>query len=173
ALDAQLEQVRARVKTLDEAEATIAQLKRRRELEEANYRHYAATLEQSRINEALGAGRVSNISVVQQPTLPLRDASKVRKAQAGAAGAGLAFGIAWAFLIELFLDRSVRRASDVRKNVPFPLFITIPRIKPSKLKSSSKDAGENGNLSLVVNERAWADAEALHPFYDTLRDRMI
>jgi hypothetical protein len=60
----------AEAANVDRAELVIQELERRKTIEETNYRYFAATLEQTRINEALGAGRVTNISPVQNPSPP-------------------------------------------------------------------------------------------------------
>lgn len=175
-LQTQLEEARTRAVALDQQEGTIAELRRRYELEEANYRHYARSLEQSRINEALGAGRVSNISVVQQPSPPVQNFLQSLKFQVGALFAGIILGFGWAFLIELFIDRSIRRPSDIEKTTGLPLFISIPRLKRKQLKR----ARTSDSVALAVAETSdartaniWAAAHALQPFHDTLRDRMI
>src|SRR5690606_37527996 len=63
-LNSQMEQLRKEAASVDQMEVTIMELRRRKELEEANYRRYAASLEHSRISEALGNGKVSNISQI-------------------------------------------------------------------------------------------------------------
>jgi uncharacterized protein involved in exopolysaccharide biosynthesis len=55
-LGTQLEAVRTESARLDAAEGSIQELARRKDLEESNYRRYAASLEQSRINEAFRGG---------------------------------------------------------------------------------------------------------------------
>jgi TPP-dependent trihydroxycyclohexane-1,2-dione (THcHDO) dehydratase len=64
---------------LDDAEGTITKLQRDKELGESNYKRFVENLEQSRIDEKLGAGKVSNISTIQAPSPPGRAASKVRQ----------------------------------------------------------------------------------------------
>ena len=127
-LTSQVEALRAEAASLDQTEGTIQQLMRKKELEESNYRRYAASLEQSRINEALGSGKVSNISIIQAPTPafidPAKEDSKLVKMLAAG---GLGLGLAWAFLVDFFLDRSVRRPADIERGVRAPLFLTIPR----------------------------------------------
>ena len=54
---------------VDELKIRIDQLDRNREILEENYRMFSRSLEQARINEALDAGKISNISVVQPPLI--------------------------------------------------------------------------------------------------------
>ena len=42
------------------------------------------------------------------------------------AGGGIAAGLAWAFLIEMFLDRSLKRPVEIEAKLGLPLFISIP-----------------------------------------------
>jgi len=178
----QLEEVRAEATKVDQLEINILELRRRKELEEANYRYYSANLEQSRIKEALGTGRVSNISVIENPTPPIKNGKKTKKIVAGIAAAGLVAGLAWAFLIELFLDRTIRRSTEIERNLQLPLFLTIPRIKTNKArKNEGIPVLELPNAP--TREKAKTSSEgallpsdgelALNPFYETLRDRLI
>mgnify|MGYP002414118906 CR=1 FL=1 len=178
-LNAQIETLRNEAIVLDQLEGNIQQLLRKRELEEANYRRYAASLEQSRINEALGSGKVSNISLIQNPSPAFLDPRKTVQIAGGIVAGGIGLGLAWAFLIELLLDRSVRRPTDLERNVRAPLFLSIPkqrapRRKRVKAGKSADDAEAGKGLDLVVNGRNGDPvAEALAPYYETLRDRLI
>jgi uncharacterized protein involved in exopolysaccharide biosynthesis len=62
-------ELRAELKTLNENEMQIASQQREVDLLETEYRRYAASLEQSRIDRALEEQRISNISVAQAATL--------------------------------------------------------------------------------------------------------
>lgn len=186
-LNAQLAEVRTEATRMDGQETSILELRRRKELEEANYRYYAASLEQSRINEALGTGRVSNISEIEKPTPALKDSKKTKKIMMGIAGAGIALGFAWAFLIELYLDRSIRRPADIERTLRLPLFLSIPRLKGltgpgvSSLKHTpllpgpggTSAAAGAGSASLQLATLPTESQLALNPFYETLRDRLI
>jgi len=178
-LNSQLEEVRKRASQLDQAETSIMELRRRKELDETNYKFYSASLEQARIAEAYGGGgRVSNISVIQAPSVPYQVKSDIAKKVGGVAAGGIALGLAWAFLIEMYLDRSVRRNADVERGLHLPLFLSIPKFKDEKPKASKKKSKE---------EKAAADGLTLAPmpdgssttdlvlgtFHETLRDRLI
>jgi succinoglycan biosynthesis transport protein ExoP len=186
-LNAQMEQVRAQAATVDQMEGTILELLRKKELEEANYRYYAARLEQSRINEALGTGKVSNISEIQTPSPPAQDRKKALKTMVGLAAGGIALGLAWAFAFELFLDRSVRRPIDVERMLGLPLFLSIPVIGRKTKRhhpkqetvisnSPSSIATAPSSTALITREseqsRLAVTAQLLY-FHETLRDRLI
>jgi uncharacterized protein involved in exopolysaccharide biosynthesis/Mrp family chromosome partitioning ATPase len=179
-LTAQIDALRTEAAALDQTEGTIQQLLRKRELEDSNYRRYAASLEQSRINEALGSGKVSNISIIQAPTPAfvdnVKEQSKLTKI---IAASGLVLGLAWAFLTDFFLDRSVRRPVDIERGVRAPLFLTIPRqTRPKTPKRRKKKEADSiiGETALQVagpNARDTALDESLSPYCETLRDRLI
>ncbi|HWA29264.1 MAG TPA: Wzz/FepE/Etk N-terminal domain-containing protein [Lacunisphaera sp.] len=177
-LISQQDAIRAEAAKVDQLEVSILDFRRRKELEEANYRYYAQSLEQSRINEALGTGRVSNISVIETPTPPYPNTKKTNKILAGLAGSGIALGLIWAFAIELYLDRSVRRSADVERILRLPLFLSIPKIalngkKKKRLLKSKDPAPPEGDATALVPLVTDGHESRLTPFYQTLRDRLI
>jgi succinoglycan biosynthesis transport protein ExoP len=146
-LNSELDQIRKEAGNIDKLEGSISELQRQKELEEENYKYYAVHLEANRIDEALGSGRALNIAEIQTPTPPSVDTTREWKVLGGIAGGCLALGIAWAFLIEYYFDRSIRRPEDVERILRVPLFLSIP------------DFGRNGHNRMV--------------FHETLRDRLI
>ena len=191
-LSSQLEEVRTEAARVDELASNILELRRRKELDEENYRYFSASLEKSRINEALGSGRVSNISEIQTPTPPSKDWSKKIKLIGGLAVSGIIAGLAWSFAIELYLDRSVRRSTDVERTLRLPLFLSIPKIKPIKsltsgtkirtdtplladstMVGSSKKGASHAPTSQELSLMPGGSDQALNPYYETLRDRLI
>jgi len=187
-LQLQMDQVRKDALALDEQEIGILELRRRRDLEESNYKHYSNAYETSRIKEAMGENKVSNISIVQKPTPPARDFRPVKKIAGIIAGCGLGLGLIWTFLIEFYFDRSVRRPADVERSLQLPLFLSIPKLKSAKkalaLPSSQTKALANGaggafpgkSPSAAPNgDMALANygSSELEIFHTTLRDRLI
>lgn len=179
----QLEGVRLEASKVDQFETSILELRRKRDREEANYRYYSDSLEQARIKETLGSGRVSNISIIEAPTRPFKDWKKKSKILTGLAVGGIALGLGWAFLVELFIDRTVRRSSDIERTLKLPLFLSIPRMKTGGqslvggtttkvlLPPSSKTGTATSPAPLAV--QTTGGTPALNPFYETLRDRLI
>jgi uncharacterized protein involved in exopolysaccharide biosynthesis/Mrp family chromosome partitioning ATPase len=195
----ELNEVRREVAALDEAEASIVELQRKRLLLEQHYNALAAGQEQNRIDEKLGGGKEANIGIVQAPSPPSRVTSKIRKMMGmvlfGCVGAGLGL----AFLIEMYLDRSLKRPIEVETRLGLPLFINIPRqnlgssanelgagkrqallaernpagnSKPSNGKAEQLRGAQSGtpaNLEIAP----WDPSHLLRPFYETLRDRLI
>jgi uncharacterized protein involved in exopolysaccharide biosynthesis/Mrp family chromosome partitioning ATPase len=162
-LYAQLDQIRAESTNMDANEAGIVELQRKRELEEANYSYFSKTLEQSRFDEALGAGKLSNISVIQQPSPPARDSVRTLKVPALAALGCIAAGFALAFFLELKLDSSVKRSVDIESKLHLPLFLTIPRVKVSKAHHVGNGAADKPRLLAGPGGEPPADEPAGEP----------
>ncbi len=188
-LTEQRDMVQAELDKASQGEIVINELLRRIELDESNYNNFLARLEQERINESFGSGKVNGINIVETPTPPLPVKSKAVPLAAGAVIGGLLAGIAWAFLMELYLDTSVKRPNDIQKSVDIPLFLSIPdeskniKTKPKQKKSKQKmldryfDEAQNAKdqLSTVLDTNGISQntASPLYPFYEALRDRLI
>jgi uncharacterized protein involved in exopolysaccharide biosynthesis/Mrp family chromosome partitioning ATPase len=131
-LNLQLDEIQAAAAKMYASEASITDLQRKYYLQETQYNYFSMSLEQSRIDEALGASRQSNISQIQYPTPPSRDTTKVRKAALGILMAGLGLALGLAFLIEFYFDRSIKRPVEVETKLGLPLFLSIPRFALGK-----------------------------------------
>jgi Mrp family chromosome partitioning ATPase len=109
---------------------------------------------------------------------------------------GIAVGLGWAFFIELFLDRSVRRPVEIESKLKMPLFLSIPDLArngharaaaiAARRRLQLQDApavqenspgadgatppGKNGALELVSLEHTHP---AMQTFCEALRDRLI
>lgn len=185
----QLDQIRKRSSALNDAEGPITELQRQRGLQESYFTRFSQNLEQSQIDEKLGAGKVSNISVVEEPTPAQKAKSKVTKITAGVLFGSVAAAFGLGFLIELFLDQSIKRSSEVETKLGLPLFMSMPRLKqnghawvhgadrlalPAE-KNNEKGCPESvdstGSADLTV-----APSHRGHPlsrYYEALRDRLI
>ena len=194
-LHAQLEQIRIDAGKLDDVEGPIQELQRQKDLKEANLRHFLSSLEQNRIDEELGMGKDSGeISVIANPTPAVKKHAKAFKKYLGMAFMGcFGGGIALAFLIEMFLDHTVRRPADVEKKLKLPLFVSIPNIDAD---GHNRMAQVNGHSQLMLNENnggalvttngngapadggiaeipPWDPGHPLSRFYAGLRERLI
>jgi len=187
-LDSQLAEVQGEAAKADAMESQILELQRKREVLETDIKRFSATVQQSRIDAALGSGGAPNISVIQSPTVPRKMWSKNFLKKLGVLTAGCAlFGFALAFLIEMVLDRSVRRPGDVETKLGLPLLISIPDInrnghrqssRTRKSRSRLRDTNENhgqttskasGNMAVA----RWDGGDALRCYCEGLRDRLI
>ena len=182
-LRTQLESVRAEVLKLEGIENRLKQLQRKRDLDETNYRYFAQGLERSRFDQALGLSR-NNISPVQSPTPAIEDESKRLKMVAAALAGGFGFGLVLAFILEMFVDQSVRRSHDIDSRLNLPLFMTIPyvngRAMRSLMKRERKRLASGGQAGKPVAAElpgpaamACAADHPLRPMFEGLRDRML
>jgi uncharacterized protein involved in exopolysaccharide biosynthesis/Mrp family chromosome partitioning ATPase len=190
-LSNQMALVQAKTATISGFEGRISQLQRDKEIAEGEFAFYSRKLEEARVNEAVGPGN-SNISQVEAPTPPARILNKFNKIIAGIFFGGLAVAFALPFVIELYLDRSLKRPLDVQARLGLPFFVSIPLMngnggsralknvkKMALLPGKTEKAGEratagpqpapltNGHLAL------WEKSHGLEPFYETLRDRLM
>lgn len=186
-LHSQLNQVWTAAINFERVKATISELQQKKESEEANYKYFTEHLERSRIDDALNEGKASNISIIQSPTPPLKGWSKTVKKMAGRlAASGILAGLALAFLMELILDRSVKRPLEIETKLGLPLFISIPDAqkngygKPARLLGGGRlalsNAPNNGNgeeTSPGTCIAPWNREHPLRRFYEGLRDRLI
>ncbi|MBC8094688.1 MAG: hypothetical protein H7Y43_02640 [Akkermansiaceae bacterium] len=184
-----LVEIQKEIANMGSVEGTILDLQRKRQLQEQYYLSLSANLARAQIEESLGPGRISNINTIQSPTAAAKDMSKLKKLLGIILGGAVLGGLALAFAIEFYLDRSIRRPTEVEAKLGLPLFVTIPRLKLNGAKNKLLNGGkkllaagstpENKNAGPVARtDTASADLttksqDALHPFFDTLRDRLI
>jgi succinoglycan biosynthesis transport protein ExoP len=175
-LSLQEKELRAEIAAVDQAEISINELRRKKDLEEANYRYYAASLEQARIDEALGAGRVSNISQIQNPSPPVRDYTAFSKLIALLGCGGIVFGLGWALLDELVIDRSVKSGGDIKRLMNPALFLSVPHLAMGDQQSTSKDPLKPLTAAAPSAETENSEhgkPRLIEPYVETLRDRLI
>ncbi len=180
-LKSQLHQIQEGAAKLDEMETKILDLQRKKDLQEADLKYFSAKLEQGKIDEALGTGQAPNIDIVDPPTPAVRARPKTFKKKLGMVVVGPVLGgIALAFLIEMFLDSTIKRPAEVETKLHLPLFMSIPDLRKNgrglfgrtrrQGTSKSKDAPPgDGGLALAP----WEATNPLHRFYEGLRDRLI
>lgn len=188
-LNLQLNQVWAEATNFSKVKATISELEQKRDLEQANLKYFMGNLEETRIDEALGADKGANISIIQAPSPPTKGWSKpFKKKVAMVAVGGVLAGLALAFFIELFLDRSVKRPSEIETKLRLPLFISIPDItgngyrhlatERNRLLLRDADGGRpeasgEGAPRSVVGLESLNHQHPLRRFYEGLRDRLV
>jgi len=161
----------------------FAQLQETESILESNYQTLSVSLERSRVDSQLDTTKTPGISRVQDPSPPSRDWKKTYKAMGMAAVGGVLGGIAWAFLIEMVLDRSVKRPFEVERKLKLPLFISIPNVNRNgyarlartaerrqlAFNGGTRTKEEKGNGQVISLEQN----PLLQPFYQSLRDRLI
>ncbi len=180
-----VDRLKLQAAALGEAEPKILDLQRKQKFQEQNMEFFIKSLDDARMHEALGNGKISNIKPIQQPTPPAPADSKRQKIAGGLLAGGLFGGLALAFLIELFLDRSVKRPTEIETKLKLPLFLSIPNmhLNGSRAKSKRRQVslppaggteaeaanGKTGDLEIAP----WSASNAMRSFYEALRDRIV
>ena len=189
-LNQQLADIGKQIASVDAMEGTISDLQRKFDLLQQNYTHFSASLNNARFDEALGSGRISNISTVQMPTPPAKDMAPLKKAVMMLLAGVLAAGVALAFVIELYLDRSFKRPIEIETKLGLPLFLSIPRsaidgksslgdaVQTQRLLTTGHAANENESgediPAAAQSETApWQDDHSLRSYFEALRDRLL
>jgi len=177
-LKSRLGDIQQRMKQLSELGPQMEDLERQREMDEANYKYFAASLEKARVDEALDPSKMPNISAVQRPSPPTRVTGKRNKIALALAGGGIALGVALALLRGLVLNRTVGRPLELETQLHIPLMLSIPY-----------SGARNGHLALPPNgspanpgalaTRAhhsklapWEAGHFVRPYCEAIRDRL-
>lgn len=175
---------------VEAVENRIVQLERKKELDEANYRYFSRKLEQSRIDDALDSGKISNISIVQPATLPTRMfRPRLRKNMFTALFLGLMLGIGLTVVREYFVDRSLRKPQQLETALHAPLLISIPAVSSAgrfltgrrqssvKLLPAHPGAGQATDREAKGRDRpssaGWNLDNDLRGYFEALRDRLL
>ncbi len=134
--------VQAEIRGINENETQIATLQREREIQEANYRKYSESLEQARIDQAMQLEQLSNISVVQAATSPMKPV-RPKKLLNLALGLvlGLMGGIGFAFTSE-YVDHTFKRPDDIERRLNLPVLASISDhgAKPRQLPAPDRNS---------------------------------
>ena len=163
---------------LSEFAPQITHLERRREIEDTNYKYFEGSLEKARVDEALDPSKIPNISAVQKPSPAFRTTRDLKKPILALAGGGVALGIALALLIELVVDRSIKRPLELTGRLRIPMLLWIPYIaKKGFLALPWRDgARRQSALALNASRRGeiapWEVGHFIRPFSAALRDRI-
>ena len=180
ALEARLEVLRKQAKDnqalvdrFTDGETQVAQLERRRQLEEENAKYFDVSLEKARIDETLNPAKIPNINVVQKPSPGMKKTSEATKHAGIAALVGLGIGLVGAFLKEMVLDKSVKRPADIIKRMRLPLTLNIPLMQARNgrdLRSGESESqlADSGSLSVAP----WEKDHFIRPYCDAIRDRL-
>ncbi len=185
-LEARVESLRARLRDIQQKTQQLAELgpqieelERKRDLEESNYKYFAATLEKARVDEALDPSKMPNISAVQRPSPAKRVTTKRSKIALGLVAGGMAAGVALALLNGLALDRTVKRPLELETELQIPLMLSIPFTGALNGHSALPAPGptDNNGTALAVrsrNERLapWEPGHFIRPYCEAIRDRL-
>jgi polysaccharide biosynthesis transport protein len=178
ALKSRLRDIQQRTKQLSELTPQIQELERKREMDETNYKYFAASLEKARIDEALDPSKMPNISAVQRPSPPIVETKTRNKIALGLAGGGIAVGIALALLRGLVLNRTVGRPLQLETHLHIPLMLSIPYANARNghfaLPSNGSPANPGALATRPRNSKLapWEAGHFVRPYCDAIRDRL-
>jgi succinoglycan biosynthesis transport protein ExoP len=164
-LRARMDALEERSKTLTELGPRIGQLERTKAVQEANYKYLEASLEKAKIDETLDPSRMPNIGTVEKPTAAEKTIRDVKKFVLGLAAGGLGVGIAIALLIELVLDRTIKRSGELETKLQIPLLLSIPNMADMGALRLH-DTGQDSESLLQES------GDLLRPFCEAIRDRL-
>jgi uncharacterized protein involved in exopolysaccharide biosynthesis/Mrp family chromosome partitioning ATPase len=177
-----------RVTQLSQAGLKIAELERRKEMEDAEYRLLESNLKKAKVDRTLDPSQMPNIRVVQEPSAPVKTFSETtKKIILGLAGAGFAIGIGLAFLIELVLDRRIKRPAEIESRLQLPLMLSIPYVRPknrgalliaNERNGDGAGEGKGGHLPAVRESNGFKALPGrtdhfIHPYSEAIRDRIV
>ena len=174
-LKTKLRDVQQRSKQLSELAPQIEDLERKKEMDAANYKYFAASLEKARIDEALDPTKMPNISAVQRPSPPGLETKKRNKIALALAGCGIALGIALALLRGLVLSKTVGRPLQLETQLDIPLMLSIPYANGQFALPRNGSPANPGALATRRHHPKLAPWEAGHfirPYCDAIRDRL-
>jgi Mrp family chromosome partitioning ATPase/uncharacterized protein involved in exopolysaccharide biosynthesis len=193
-LSNQMFQVRMAAADVDVAGSRIQDLQRDKQIDEGNYQYLKTRLSEVKLDEKLAPGTVSGIKAIQNPTPAFKEPTAPLKQPLRMVFGGIFAGLGLAFLIELFLDRSMKRPIEIETKLKLPLFLSLPdlsKIGLVDLASATKRRqlqfknGQESSVSTVVangtslvknggRETTPSNHNGiLQPFCDALRDRLI
>ncbi len=177
-LKSRLRDIQQRKKQLSELAPQIQELERRREMDETNYKYFAASLEKARVDEALDPSKMPNISAVQRPSPPMLYSKTRIKITVLLAGGGVALGIALALLRGLFLNRTVGRPLQLETQLHIPLMLSIPYANARNGHLALPPNGSPANPGALATRprnsklAPWEAGHFVRPYCDAIRDRL-
>jgi uncharacterized protein involved in exopolysaccharide biosynthesis/Mrp family chromosome partitioning ATPase len=177
-LKARLRNVQQSMKQLSELGPQMEELERKRELDETNYKYFAATLEKARVDEALDPSKMPNISAVQRPSPPMLETKTRDKIALGLAGGGIALGIALALIRGLVLNRTVGRPLSLETQLHIPLMLSIPYSNARNGHLTLPPNGSPANPGALATRphhsklAPWEAGHFIRPYCDAIRDRL-
>lgn len=167
----QLDALKKQAESFAAVETQIAQLERRRQLEEKNYINFESSLEKARIDEALDPTKMPNISVVQQPSPPMRIVGDAKKLVLALAIGGIVLGLLSALVFGLLLDGSIKRPYELEELLRIPVLLSVPFLAPRRkrpIRETRERADAPGTFSPVESP----EHPEMRHFYDAIRDRL-
>jgi len=133
-----LAETKRRLAEIEQYELPVTRLSRKLATLENSYAEYSAGLEKAKVYAALDNQSISNISVIQPPTLPLGPDWQTRNRVIAFTFFGAIFGsLAFVFLMSL-KDHSFKTAEEIERTLGLKVLASFPRSKHHHIQSSTK-----------------------------------
>jgi len=140
-LQADLDRARGELQELNNHEVNISALERQMVVAESNYKKYSESREQARIDQALEMDRISNISIVQDPTFVATPVGPNRTLNIAIGILLGIFGALGAAVAGEMMDQSIRTAKDVKQQLGLDTIITIPELAMASMPRLGASTG--------------------------------
>jgi len=138
-LRAQLAEGRDALRTFAENEARVTRLQREKEIQEGRYRKCSAVVEEVRLDTAMEARRMSNISIVQPASFDLKPVQPRRLFNLLV---GLAVGLAGGLgvvLVSEYFDRPFTSPEEKEERLRVPRLVSRTRLPRAELSPARRD----------------------------------
>ncbi len=178
-----LQETKVQLDKLLAVESKIKELERQRASLETDLASAERRMGDEKNDEELNKGKPTNIPFIQKPSTPSIDTAKRTKIVRAVLLGALAAGLALAFSIELYFDRSFKRPIEIETKLGLPLFLSIPETQRNgkhphgkrnvRLLSAGATPEQNGSPTELTEPDSWKSNPAMQPFFEALRDRLI
>jgi len=174
-LKEKLTQTQTQLQSLNDKATEMKSLNREIEIQEANYLKYAHNLEQARIDQALMADRISNITIVQPATLPLKPIGP-RKGLQFFLGLflGVSGAVALAFGCE-YLGRTIQIPGEKKAELQLPVLAYLPHAHENTICPINHDdqfsEGDDDTSEFEFSE--WDIPDAVRGQYEMLGQKIL
>lgn len=153
-LDQQLQAAQQRLSPMNQATMEMTALMRDISIQEANLLKYSENLEQARIDDAMENQRISNISVVQEATLPIKS---IRPRKLLNLGLGFFLGVFGALLLAIIselMDHTIKSPLDIEEKLQLKSLGYIPRLRSCQLNGKPVVKAKAGSKRLPLPTKA-------------------
>ena len=171
-----LDEAEKEASRIEQSEGRIRHLERKKEIEEVNYLYFSKSLEQSRVDDALDAGKISNISVVQSASYPLHGMRPDLLRNIGIALAiGLFAGLGLAFVTEKGVNTHwFTRPSELTETLGIPILVTIPQVvEKARGKRGKVAAAMTAFQTGEAQSSAWTTPNQFTSYCETLQQKLM
>jgi uncharacterized protein involved in exopolysaccharide biosynthesis len=138
AVEGQLAQTQQQLRSLNDTALQLVQLQREVDVQTGQWKKYAATLEQARMDQSLETSKISNLSIVQsascslKPVSPRMGLSLILGLLAATFGA---FGLA---MTAEYFDHTFQSVDDLERALDLPALTAIPLVNSPRMNGNGR-----------------------------------